>query len=151
MKVKIMRGIPGSGKSTYVRKNFRHALVCSADDFFMEEGQYKFDPSKLSQAHGACLRKFVDGLVQNANNTWPYPEIVVDNTNTRLIEVAPYAALALAYGYELEITTILSLPKESFDRQVHGVPLETINRMYSNLMDSMYKFPSYWPHIVVPR
>ena len=45
----IMRGLPGSGKSTIVR-NIRDkyqpitdVVVCSADDYFLQEGSYNYD------------------------------------------------------------------------------------------------------------
>ena len=58
----IMRGLPGSGKSTIVKsmKNVyghfdSHKIaVCSADAYFMKNGFYKFDASKLNDSHGEC-------------------------------------------------------------------------------------------------
>ena len=51
-KLYIVRGLPGSGKSTFaealVGSDF---LVCEADKYFMVDGEYKFDGSKLKDAH----------------------------------------------------------------------------------------------------
>lgn len=44
----IMRGVPGSGKSTYVRNRYPEARVVSADRYFTDPatGEYRFDASK---------------------------------------------------------------------------------------------------------
>jgi predicted kinase len=34
MKLIILRGLPGSGKTTLVRKEWPNAAVCSADSYF---------------------------------------------------------------------------------------------------------------------
>jgi len=41
-KVTIMRGLPGSGKSTCDEVRFHDATVASADNFFMVDGEYVF-------------------------------------------------------------------------------------------------------------
>ena len=46
-KVIIMRGPSGSGKSTYIQKHFPDAYVCSADHFFIKNGEYVFEPAKI--------------------------------------------------------------------------------------------------------
>ena len=49
----IVRGVPGSGKSTFAEKLVGHDfLVCEADKYFIdkETGEYKFDISKIK--HG---------------------------------------------------------------------------------------------------
>lgn len=81
MKVIILCGVSGSGKST-IAKEIGSGYVVSADDFFMASGEYKFDPTMLPAAHGQCLRDFV-GCLQYGCDT-----IVVDNTNTTMMEVA---------------------------------------------------------------
>ncbi len=48
----IVRGIPGSGKSTFAKQLVgADFLVCEADKYFMVDGEYKFDATKLKQAH----------------------------------------------------------------------------------------------------
>jgi adenylate kinase family enzyme len=53
----ILRGLPGSGKST-LAKSLSNALTghIEADMFFVdkESGEYRFDPTKLGQAHSWC-------------------------------------------------------------------------------------------------
>ncbi len=134
MKVIIMSGIPGSGKSTYSKK--LGGVVCSADHWFEREGEYKFDPTKLGMAHGACLAKFTRALMAGED------VIVVDNTNTSSLELAPYVALAQAFGASCELVTIQCDPDVAFARNVHGVPLETIRRMAAAL--SARTLPPFW-------
>jgi predicted kinase len=141
MKVWIYCGLPGAGKTTRIKRDHPHAVTCSADDFFMQGGEYRFDVSKLSEAHGSCLRNFVS-LLQDS-----MPQIVVDNTNTTTAEVAPYAALAQAHGYALEIVTVACPPEAAHARNVHGVPLAAVNAMSDRL--AKRELPPWWPHRTV--
>jgi adenylate kinase family enzyme len=49
-----MRGIPGSGKSTTAKKLAGETgKIHSTDNYFMVDGEYKFDPSKIREYHEA--------------------------------------------------------------------------------------------------
>ena len=50
-----MRGLPGSGKSTKAKKIAGDVgVIFSTDDFFMVDGQYKFDPKMIEEEEGAA-------------------------------------------------------------------------------------------------
>lgn len=149
-KVFIYCGIPGAGKSTIVAN--RHgamANVCSSDLYFMEFDRatdalvYKFDASKLGEAHGQCLRFFITE-VHNGE-----AEIIVDNTNTTIAEIAPYVAIAQAYSYDVEVITVLCEPEKAHARNVHGVPLEAIKAMAERL--ERRDMPPWWKHSVIDQ
>ena len=56
----VMRGLPGSGKSTVVStitRVYPHAVVCSADHYFMNDGKYEYSSSRLKSAHLQCQDK----------------------------------------------------------------------------------------------
>jgi predicted kinase len=136
MQVIIMSGISGSGKSSYIREHYPNAKVVSTDNFFMVNGEYRFDPADLGKAHAQCLLNFVVGLVSD------YPIIVVDNTNLTAIEIAPYYSLAKAYGAEVKLVTLFVSIEVCFNRNKHGVPLETCQRMAEAL--KAREIPCYW-------
>jgi predicted kinase len=124
MLLTILSGLSGSGKSTYTRLVCGGSSVFSADQFFMVGNEYRFDVSKLSQAHGACCKGVIEALQAGTDH------VVVDNTNTTSEEIAPYVLLAQAFGYEVEIVTLIA-PKgmsegdyiaECAKRNAHGVP-----------------------------
>lgn len=147
-KVIILRGIPGSGKSFYAKKLLEEALfqmkdlssvgmgICSADYYFEKSGEYKFDPSKLGEAHAECFRFFIDSLNHGNDLT------IVDNTNTTALEIAPYIQGAMAFGYEYEIIYIHCDVDVAFKRQTHDVPLNTMKRMDDNICQ--VSLPPYW-------
>ena len=130
----IMRGIPGSGKSTYVRetlwKEFEVPMprevpvVCSADDFHMVDGEYKFDPKNIQKAHRACLKKFIDACRKGS------PLVIVDNTNTQQWEYVQYVNIAQSFGYDVKIVEFRITATQSYERNVHNVPLDVIEKMY---------------------
>lgn len=136
--VKIIRGISGVGKSTYVMMNEsvakaeERSIVCSADDYFVnEQGQYEFDGRKLPMAHQWCWGKFIDAIGEGRN-------IIVDNTNTQPWEYENYIKLAKLFDYEVEIIHIT--PKgltneELAKRNTHGVPLQSIEQMRTRWVD----------------
>ena len=125
-RVTIMIGCPGSGKSTWIKNNESpDAVVVSADHWFIQaNGEYVFDPNQLGAAHADCMRRFREALAN------PDVEaIVVDNTNTSRKAVKPYLDAATAAG-AITIGMILQVdPAVAAARNVHGVPLETIERM----------------------
>lgn len=122
----LLRGLPGSGKSTLAKslggKHFE------ADQYFMRDGDYKFDASKLRNAHEWC-RSSIGGLMINKE-----PRLVVSNTFTQEWEMKPYFELAEKYGY-----TVHSLIVENRHGGVntHGVPEEALQKMENRFVTKL--------------
>lgn len=139
MNVTLMRGLPGSGKTTWLQGTIG-SVVCSADHYHMVDGVYRYNPANAGLAHGACLKKFVECLIAGR-------DAAVDNTNTSLVELVPYARLAEAYGAELLIVTLLCDVAVAIERNTHGVPASTILAMHANMVTQ--PVPPYWKHQVI--
>jgi len=125
----IVRGIPGSGKSTFAKKIVGHDfLVCEADKYFVnkETGEYKFDFSKIKDAHKFCQDMVETYMKDSLVNNQFYREIAVSNTFTQEWEMDPYFKLAKEYGY-----TVFSIVVENRHggTNVHNVPEDKIEQM----------------------
>ena len=108
------------------------------------DGRYHFDPSKLSEAHGACFKEYILAL-QDAET-----RVIVDNTNTTTEEIAPYILGAQAFGYTSVIITIDPSTQylERFaNRNSHGVSLASIRRQAGNIQTR--RLPPWWHHKMV--
>lgn len=127
-KVVIMRGVSGSGKSTFIKNHFPDAVVCSADKYYYDKnGNYNWDGSKVGSAHAFSRTCFKSALQCKK------PLVVVDNTNTRLKEFKFYLTMADQHGYDVTVIR-LEVPLEVlFGRNVHGVPDETVQAMYDRM------------------
>lgn len=151
-KLIIMRGCPGSGKSTYA--SWLNGLICSADDYFMKDGRYCFDLTLLGEAHAQCQEKCRRGMQEGV------ALIVIDNTNLMAEDFEDYQWMAGRFGYEVEFaepkcmewevakelaSSLKRLAAAFAARSVHGVPAETIARMilkYEPLGQPATKEPS---------
>lgn len=126
-KLYIVRGLPGSGKSTFaealVGADF---LVCEADKYFMVDGEYKFDATKLKQAHEWCRNRVEIMMGDSLINDQFYREIAVSNTFTQEWEMQPYLDLAKEYGYM--VFTVIVENRHGGVNQ-HGVPDEVLTKM----------------------
>jgi predicted kinase len=125
----IIRGVSGSGKSTFAKKIVGHDfLVCEADKYFIdkETGEYKFDFSKIKDAHKFCQDTVETYMKDSLVNDQFYREIAVANTFTQEWEMEPYFKLAKEYGY-----TVFSIVVENRHGGVnkHGVPEEKLEQM----------------------
>lgn len=126
----IIRGIPGSGKTTLARKiaqdNKKEGVwICEADHYFERNGKYDFNPSELGKAHDYCKSQ-----VRSAMEIGDH--VIVSNTSTRKSEYQVYLDMAKEFGYEVKIHDVFDGGKtdeELAARNVHGVPLEVIKRM----------------------
>ena len=125
----IVRGIPGSGKSTFAKKLVEHDfLVCEADKYFVdkETGEYNFDFSKIKEAHKFCQDLVETYMKDSLVNDQFYREIAVSNTFTQEWEMEHYMELAKKYGY-----TVFTLVVENRHggKNIHNVPEEIIEKM----------------------
>ena len=115
----LLRGLPGSGKST-TAKLFHGAPHFEADMYFVRDGEYKFDVTKLKEAHEWC-RSSIGGLMINEE-----PKLVVSNTFTQEWEMEAYYKLAETHGYR-----VYSLIVENRHGGIneHGVPDDKVEIM----------------------
>lgn len=126
----IMRGLPGSGKSTKAKKLGIGGVVYSTDDFFDVNGQYVFDPTKLKEYHEKNQHRTELAMRKGIS------PIVIDNTNVFADHIKPYVKLGDMYGYKIK----LELPDTEWawdaeqlaNKNSHGVPKHAIDRMLNN-------------------
>lgn len=142
----LIRGLPGSGKSTYGRS--LGTYLFEADMYFMRSGEHQYNPKEIGLAHSYCFSHAKSMLCVGA-------DVAVANTFSTLKEIEPYMQLAYKIDCKVKIVTCLG----NFG-SVHDVPEETIEKMrkrfvhtdeilelcankygISNLLASEYK---YW-------
>tara|TARA_B100000686_G_scaffold323988_1_gene379265 strand:- start:383 stop:871 length:489 start_codon:yes stop_codon:yes gene_type:complete len=139
----IIRGLPGSGKSTEAKRYAQEHAIATTDDYpglYSRWGDLageplEFNGSKMlgefpliAHAHKANEVK-VRKLMQDGE-----PCIVVPNTSTRHWEYHIYTEMAKEFGYNEEQIDLYDAglsDEELYERCVHNVPIEVIAKMRS--------------------
>ena len=149
----IMRGIPGSFKTTFAKiiasrngtleenlvdnvfyynnpetkeiLSVRH----STDQYFMINGEYKFNPSLLGKFHGMNYKAFRNSCEDGI------PLVICDNTNIITKNYKKYIDTAKHQGYIIS-TCMMDIPTltEAAERNTHDVPKEAIHKMRQRLL-----------------
>ena len=130
-KLILLRGLPGSGKTTFAEFLLDFLLPdvevhsYAADDYFTtEDGSYHFDASKLGVAHAQCLDNTLNAM-RDASNLEECI-IIVHNTFTTEKELKPYLDAAKAFSFEV---TSLVVENRHGNKSTHGVPSEVMEKM----------------------
>ncbi|KNC54433.1 uncharacterized protein AMSG_10166 [Thecamonas trahens ATCC 50062] len=149
-KVLLVRGLPGTGKSTLITEIVAQLgragdeiSVVSADAYF-EAGAGKltakkrkgmlphevyaavFDTSLLPLAHAACQTAFNDALATDVGL------VIVDNTSVTLASLAPYLDSATKAGYAVGILELVTTGADLArlrSRGVHNLPMSALVSM----------------------
>jgi predicted kinase len=114
----IVRGLPESGKSAFAKSIA--PVHFEADMFFMNDGEYKFDFSKIKEAHQWCQESTRDSMVSGS------PKVAVSNTFTQEWEMKPYYEMAEKYGYMIFSVIV---ENRHGGKNIHGVPDATLDNM----------------------
>lgn len=136
MEAFIMCGVPGSGKSTYVRENFPEAVVICWDSIREE----LYGDASVQGEWGEIQRRGVEILSQNVGKT-----IVVDATHCQASYRKDTSKLLRSYGYDRINLILVDKPLETCLQQnaerSRQVPEEVIERMYHSLQASKNNLP----------
>lgn len=110
----LIRGLPGSGKTTIARAMKTHKHI-EADMYFEKDGVYQYNPKEVQQAHAWCLEQVKSALKEGK-------DVVVANTFVRKWEMRPY--------YHLNCRVRVMVATGSYPN-VHGVPPEKMELLRS--------------------
>ncbi len=112
----LIRGLPGSGKTTmaqdYLNQGYQHF---EADQFFMVDGEYSFDGEKQQEAHEWCLSQTREALAAGEF-------VCVANVFTTAEDIRPYTDLC--DDYQVAESTLAG-------QSIHKVPAATLLAMES--------------------
>ena len=129
----ILVGLPGSGKTTYSRNQVEYGQIFGhkkkyfeADMYFEEGGKYKFDVTKLGEAHEWCYQQVEQSLIDGYTT-------YVANTNLTKWERAKYIELAKQLG-DVDVQIVVCSGNY---QNIHGVPQEKLE-----MMKQKYEAPS---------
>ena len=124
----ILRGCPGSGKSAFAKTIANeNTIICCADDYFMVNGEYKFDGSKIKAAHQACKDKFADAIKNGYS-------VIVANTNIQEWEFQHYMDSATFHGYKVFVVVV---ENRHGSENIHGCPEDKVKLMALKLEESI--------------
>ncbi len=119
MELLLIRGLPGSGKTTmalqYASKGYVH---CEVDQYFTRTGgEYLYEQENIGKAHLWCQKKCLRALVAGKS-------VVVANTFTTMREMEVYHMMAEALGVPCRV-----IEATGQYTNVHGVPEVVVERM----------------------
>jgi predicted kinase len=135
----IMRGLPGSGKSTRARELQGEGVIHATDSYLTDPntGEYKFDPEKIKDYHRQNLEDAIKSMEAGIS------PVIIDNTNVQKWEFEKYLDAAEVNGYDVKFETLdptnysEDFIRELAERQkkTHNVPEQVIIDMLKRWED----------------
>lgn len=125
MQVYLIRGIPGSGKTTHAKRVLHSDIVIEDDDFFTRNGVYKFIEAKLPEAQAFALKRFSLAIADRNNRD---KTISVCNTFSRRREIAPYIEACKKAGVEFSVIRM-----DGTFENVHDIPEYKVHNMSKSI------------------
>lgn len=126
----IIRGLPGSGKSTYAEKLKEEMNIKNhfeADMYFLDkDGNYNFIPKIVYKAHKWCIAE-VEKTIQNSE------DVIVANTFTKQSEINQYTNLMKKYP---ELKVVIYEMQTQFET-IHDVP----DYAFENMKNRWFEIP----------
>ena len=122
----LVRGLPGSGKSTWARNLLKHipgGIHLEADMYFETDEAYHWEGDKLAAAHRWCLNSAKIFLAQGKI-------VLVSNCNLKFSEADDYIRHCKRIGKPVDVTTL-----EDYYGSVHNVPEERMRRLRQRMED----------------
>jgi len=144
-KLVIMQGHSSSGKSSFAKQFAKDTdIIISTDDYFMDNGVYKFNEEYLEQHHESTFNDCVKIMEEHSGS---YEKenagftLWLDNTNTKPEHVKPYLEQAKKFGFQIVYVRMTSsIFDERFAKTfwTFGADEEVMEQQKNNL--EVYKY-----------
>ena len=134
-KLIIVRGIPGTGKSTFCREVFPDILHLENDMFQYQNGEYHYDEKKLQKSIQWCFNTASNALKNGM-------DVVISNTFAKKAFIDSYKELAKEYGCQFEIYRMMGNFKD-----IHNVPEDVLKSMKDGFEDyegEKFVYPNFY-------
>lgn len=122
MNLYLIRGLPGSGKSTFA-KSLADALDCNHYEhdkyLYTEEGKYLWTEQRMAYAYRQCLRDTEATMAEGE-------PVVVSNVFPTSKSLKNYRKLAEKYGHRV---TYIVVENRRGGVNIHDVPQEALDDM----------------------
>ena len=155
----VMRGLPGCGKSTWIKEHDLEQFVLSPDNIRLLycspelglDGKYHIS-SKCDKHVWAFLRERLEARMKSGDTT------VIDATHTKESYLKDYKKLCKQYHYRMVVVDFSSIDLDTAKERnkkredYKQVPEEVIDRMYSQIktpLQGTYEIYSYNDPILV--
>ena len=134
----LLRGIPGSGKSTMAKSLVVYGIIHSTDDLIEATGDYRgFFTKMIESGDFADLSRMHSKNLSNAIKSMGdgITPCIIDNTNIKANEPKAYVVAALEMGFDEDNIHICDVgtrglsAEELAESNTHGVPLDKIKMM----------------------
>lgn len=111
MKLTVIRGVPGSGKSTFAKERY-NCLILENDMFYIRDGEYQWSKSKMDSAVKWCFDTAQRALESGM-------DVCVANTFTKARFIDVYRDMAGRLGADFEVIRLDGDPRWT---NSHSVP-----------------------------
>lgn len=122
MNLYLIRGLPGSGKSTFAQE-LAYGLDCNHFEhdkyLYTEEGEYLWTEGRMAYAYRQCLLDIEETMAEGE-------PVVVSNVFPTAKSLKNYRKLAEKYGYRV---TYIVVENRRGGVNVHDVPQEELDNM----------------------
>ena len=122
MNLYLIRGLPGSGKSTFAATLAR-TLDCDHWEhdkyLYTEEGEYLWTEKRMAYAYRQCLRDTEETMERQE-------PVIVSNVFPTAKSLKNYRKLAEKYGYQV---TYIVVENRRGGTNIHDVPQEALDNM----------------------
>ena len=119
----LIRGLPGSGKTTYAKKNFKNALLLEPDMYFVRDYKYRFVLKKFHKANQWCFNA-ANSAVNNGM------DVVVTGNFSKAKYVQDYINMCNRYGAPYKVIRM----KKQF-KSKHFMPKDVFEKMKTDFED----------------
>lgn len=132
-KLIIVRGAPGSGKTTFANRLIELSTSCHGivhyenDQFFMKNGKYEWSKDRLPDAIEWCTNGAVMSLMRGAT-------VIVANTFIKQIHMMDLINFADSMGIPQVVFRMIGEHKD-----IHNVPKDVVEAMRDGIQDYDYE------------